>query len=101
MFHRYQGSEQCLHLMLTQFGPNIVWLRDTHQYTPLHVAALTNSVDCCHILLSQRAPVDETDYKGRTPLICAAARGHTLILGNFTVVYVLINIYWTLEANHQ
>ncbi|KAG8330653.1 Serine/threonine-protein phosphatase 6 regulatory ankyrin repeat subunit A [Homalodisca vitripennis] len=76
----YQGSEQCLHLMLTYYGPSVVWLRDVRQYTPLHVAALTNSVECCHILLGHHAPVDETDYRGRTPLICAAARGHTLIL---------------------
>uniref|UniRef100_A0A1B6M6N2 Uncharacterized protein n=2 Tax=Graphocephala atropunctata TaxID=36148 RepID=A0A1B6M6N2_9HEMI len=66
--------------MLTHFGPSVVWLRDVRQYTPLHVAALANSVECCHILLGHHTPVDETDYRGRTPLICAAARGHTLIL---------------------
>jgi len=75
-----QGSEQCLDLMLAYYGPNVVWLRDSHQYTPLHVAALSNTLECCHMLLGQRAPVDETDYRGRTPLICAASRGHIRIL---------------------
>lgn len=85
LLHRYQGSEQCLHLMVSFFGPNVVLLRDAQQHTPLHVAALTNSVDCCQILVGHRAPVDEADCKGRTPLICAASRGHNLILGELTL----------------
>lgn len=76
--------------MVSFFGPNVVSLRDAQQHTPLHVAALTNSVDCCQILVGHRAPVDEADCKGRTPLICAASRGHNLILGELTLNFVLL-----------
>lgn len=81
--YRYQGSEQCLQLILSYFGPSVVWLRDVRQCTPLHVAALHNSVECSQLLLRHRAPLEERDYRGRTPLICAAAQGHSLVLGMF------------------
>lgn len=73
---------------MSHFGQSVVWLRDIRQCTPLHVAALHNSVECSQLLLRHRAPLEERDYRGRTPLICAASRGHSLVLGKIDNIYI-------------
>ncbi|KAJ9592428.1 hypothetical protein L9F63_015844, partial [Diploptera punctata] len=71
----FQGSEHCLELLITHFGPSIVNLRDHRGRTPLHVAAFHNNVECMQLLLNQNASVEARDATGKTPLLLAAYSG--------------------------
>ncbi|XP_039301419.1 serine/threonine-protein phosphatase 6 regulatory ankyrin repeat subunit A, partial [Nilaparvata lugens] len=72
----YKNSVQCLELLVNRFGSQVVALKDKQQRTPLHIAALVNSLPCARLLLRHRASLEACDAQGRTPLVCAAARGH-------------------------
>jgi serine/threonine-protein phosphatase 6 regulatory ankyrin repeat subunit A len=77
----FQGSEQCLELLIGHFGPSIVILRDHRGRTPLHVAAFHNNVDCMQLLLSHGASVEARDVTGKTPLLQAACSGQCNAIG--------------------
>jgi hypothetical protein len=78
---RFQGSEQCLELLIRHFGPSIVNLRDRWGRTPLHVAAFHDSMDCMQVLLSSGASVEARDVTGKTPLLVAACGGQCSAIG--------------------
>ena len=48
-----------------------------HGWTPLHVTASCNFVECTKLLLSAGADVNHSGPIGRTPLFSAAQRGHS------------------------
>jgi ankyrin repeat protein len=77
----FQGSEQCLELLIGHFGPSIVNLRDHRGCTPLHVAAFYNNLDCMQLLLSHGASVEARDVTGKTPLLLAAYSGQCNAIG--------------------
>jgi serine/threonine-protein phosphatase 6 regulatory ankyrin repeat subunit A len=77
----FQGSEQCLELLIGHFGPSIVNLRDHRGRTPLHVAAFHNNLDCMQLLLSHGASVEARDITGKTPLLVAAYSGQCSAIG--------------------
>jgi ankyrin repeat protein len=77
----FQGSEQCLELLVRHFGPLVVNLRDHRGRTPLHVAAFHNNLDCMQLLLSHGASVEARDITGKTPLLLAAYSGQCNAIG--------------------
>jgi hypothetical protein len=79
----FQGSEQCLELLIRHFGPSIVNLRDHRGRTPLHVAAFHNNMDCMQLLLSSGANVEARDVTGKTPLLVAASSGQCNAVGEY------------------
>jgi len=79
----FQGSEQCLELLISHFGPSIVDLRDHRGHTPLHVAAFHNNLECMQLLLSHGASVEARDVTGKTPLLLAAYSGQCNAIGEF------------------
>ncbi|GJQ85972.1 hypothetical protein Trydic_g21818 [Trypoxylus dichotomus] len=74
------GSEKCLKLLRSRYGPEIVRLKDERARTPLHVAALHGQCDCAKFLVAQGADVDDRDEDGKTPLISAAFNGQAQII---------------------
>lgn len=55
--------------------------RPLSRRTPLHAAAFSDHVECVQLLLSHDAPVDVADESGSTPLMMAAAKGRSGVIG--------------------
>ncbi|KAF4518750.1 hypothetical protein B566_EDAN006154 [Ephemera danica] len=70
----------CLQLLLDHLGSPATELQDLQGRSPLHVAALHNSVDCIKLLLANGSNLEARDTCGRTPLHAAAAGGHKAAL---------------------
>ena len=51
-------------------------LKKCGHYTPLHLAAESDNVDCIELLLQHRASIEAATSVGRTPLRIAVANGH-------------------------
>lgn len=85
----YQGSVDCLKLLINKFGGKAVAaLRDsTGDRLPLHVAASAGTLDCARLILNsvgaELAGLEVPDYSGRTPLLCAAVTGQCGVIGKF------------------
>ncbi|EEB14418.1 ankyrin repeat domain-containing protein, putative [Pediculus humanus corporis] len=70
------GKKNCLELLLNYFGEGSVSIKDHKGRTPLHIAALCNSISCLKLLIKRGADVECKDSNGRTPLILSALKGH-------------------------
>jgi ankyrin repeat protein len=58
-------------LLIEHLGKSVVDLHDANKRTPLHIAAMSNSVECCKILIENGCDVNSRDDKMRTPLMLA------------------------------
>merc|ERR1719322_62651 len=76
----FNDNESCAESLIQIMGEDIVNLKDWKGRTPLHICALTSSLDCTKFLILFNADVDATDSKQRSPLIVAAyQRSHCII----------------------
>lgn len=84
----YQGSVDCLKLLINKFGgKTVAALRDSAgDRLPLHVAASAGTIECAKLILNSVGPelagLEVVDYSGRTPLLCAAVAGQIGVIGN-------------------
>ena len=63
---------QCLSLLLEHLGPQIVHHVDSRKRTPLHIGVMSNSLECCKILIDNGAQINARDFENRTPLMLAS-----------------------------
>jgi Ankyrin repeats (3 copies) len=57
-----------------------VEMTETNGFTPLHIAAQTNQIDCVMVLLNIGVNVNATNIAGVTPLFVARAAGSTQVM---------------------
>eukprot|EP01126_Amoeba_proteus_P007613 TRINITY_DN12732_c0_g1_i3.p1 TRINITY_DN12732_c0_g1~~TRINITY_DN12732_c0_g1_i3.p1 ORF type:complete len:999 (-),score=186.64 TRINITY_DN12732_c0_g1_i3:152-3148(-) len=77
----WKGRENCVDLLLQQKNSQkLIDYPSKLGYTPLHIAAITNSYSILKILVDVGAKVDVTDGKAETPLHRACINGNIKII---------------------
>jgi len=71
-----EGCKEEVVKSLKENTKEILYLKDTHDQTPLHVACFEGFLEIAQLLIKKGAKLDEKDKNGWTPLHCCASQGH-------------------------
>lgn len=80
LFKLAQGGREKEIEKLLAYGAAVNLKSTAKDYSPLHGAALGESVSCVELLIQHGAKIDEVDNQGRTPLFLAVLKGNLPII---------------------
>ena len=84
---------------IISLGAQPAEIKDSLSFTPLHVAAENNCLDCAIVLIENGSEVDHHGNAHRTPLFLAASMGHSAMVSFLLNKGANPNIVDTLEGN--
>ncbi|KYQ88352.1 hypothetical protein DLAC_11052 [Tieghemostelium lacteum] len=71
-----EGNKEEVTRLLKENTKEILFIKDSFEQTPLHVACFEGYTDVVSLLVKKGSKIEQKDRNGWTPLHCAASAGH-------------------------